>query len=154
MIRQQNLPETSLVHLISNTSKILNVLLGKHFQQEGIDLTAEQWSILLSLWNKDGQCQYELANCQGKDRASITRLIDNIEKRNLVLRVPSPTDRRHKLIYLTTKGNQLKNSTNKIAENTIKQATQGISKKELGRAIQVISRIEENLNQRILTLKH
>ena len=54
----------------------------------GYDVTCEQWSVLVNLGKKNGQSQQELAGLICKDKTSVTRLIDNMEKHSLVVRIP------------------------------------------------------------------
>src|SRR5204863_9665728 len=68
--------------------------LQKKFNQAGLNLTIEQWSVLYHLWKEDGKSQQELCNATFRDKPSITRLVDNLEKLQLVKRVSSESDRR------------------------------------------------------------
>src|ERR1044072_4966099 len=68
--------------------------LQKKFNQAGLNLTIEQWSVLYHLWKEDGISQQELCIATFRDKPSITRLVDNLEKLNLVKRVASDNDRR------------------------------------------------------------
>jgi DNA-binding MarR family transcriptional regulator len=67
--------------------------LQKKFNASGMNLTIEQWSVLYHLWKQDGISQQELCNATFRDKPSITRLVDNLEKLNLVKRVASENDR-------------------------------------------------------------
>ena len=49
----------------------------------------------------------ELARLLGLDKSSVTGLIDRAERRGLVMRVPSATDRRAVLVSLTDHGHSL-----------------------------------------------
>jgi len=137
--------EDCIKHILSDTTRALSNALGRAFQENNIDLTTDQWSALVSLWNKDGQCQFELAKCQGKDRASITRLIDNMEKHNWVLRVPSEKDRRIKLVYLTPKAKFAKEKLLKLADDTFSYAIRDININDLETTKTVLKRIKDNL---------
>ena len=79
--------------------------LQKHFRQAGLEITIEQWSILYHLWQEDCLSQQELCNRTFRDKPSITRLIDNLEKQKLVKRIASKEDRRinHGLSYRSCK---------------------------------------------------
>ena len=66
--------------------------LQKNFRNAGLEITIEQWSILYHLWKEDGLSQQELCTRTFRDKASITRLIDNIEKLGLVERIASKED--------------------------------------------------------------
>src|ERR1700712_75751 len=85
--------------------------LQKKFNQSGLNLTIEQWSVLYHLWKEDGISQQELCNSTFRDKPSITRLLDNLEKLKLVKRVPSKDDRRMNLIYLTKEAFSLQEKT-------------------------------------------
>ena len=66
-------------------------ILQKNFRQAGLDITIEQWSILYHLWKEDCLSQQELCNRTFRDKPSITRLIDNLEKQKLA----KPTARKN-----------------------------------------------------------
>ncbi|MEO6819679.1 MAG: helix-turn-helix domain-containing protein, partial [Ginsengibacter sp.] len=68
--------------------------LQKNFKQSGIEITIEQWSVLYHLWKEDGRSQQQLCEATFRDKPSITRLVDNLEKSNLVKRVAAKNDRR------------------------------------------------------------
>jgi DNA-binding MarR family transcriptional regulator len=67
--------------------------LQKKFNTSALNLTIEQWSVLYHLWKEDGKSQQELCNATFRDKPSITRLVDNLEKIGLVKRVASENDR-------------------------------------------------------------
>ena len=81
--------------------------LQKKFNNAGLNLTIEQWSVLYHLWKQEGMSQQELCNATFRDKPSITRLVDNLEKLDLVKRVASENDRRINLIYLTKAGAEI-----------------------------------------------
>ncbi len=119
--------------------------LQKNFKQEGIEITIEQWSVLYHLWKKDGISQQELCNASYRDKPSITRLVDNLEKLKMVKRVGSPTDRRMNLICLTDASRKLQEQTMAIAENTLNEALDGVSAADIERAKSVLQKVYDNL---------
>jgi DNA-binding MarR family transcriptional regulator len=119
--------------------------LQKNFKQEGIEITIEQWSVLYHLWKKDGISQQELCNASYRDKPSITRLVDNLEKLKMVKRVGSPTDRRMNLICLTDVARKLQEQTMAIAENTLNEALDGVSAADIERAKSVLQKVYDNL---------
>ena len=66
-----------------------------------------------------------------KDKPGITRLIDNLEKENLVERRPDAKDRRLNLIFLTTKGKTIEKEVMSIVNQTITDAVKGIDPENL-----------------------
>jgi len=95
--------------------------LQKKFNSSGLNLTIEQWSVLYHLWKEDGKSQQELCNATFRDKPSITRLVDNLEKINLVKRVASENDRRINRIFLTKQAQKLQEETMQLAEMVLNE---------------------------------
>ena len=105
MIEQFNF-DIRLIFAILNgkVSAAINRKLSRNFRQNGLEITPEQWTVLIFLWEKDGVTQQELCNATFKDKPSMTRLIDNMERQHLVVRISDKKDRRTNLIHLTKGG--------------------------------------------------
>ena len=119
--------------------------LQKNFKQNGVDITIEQWSVLYHLWKQDGISQQELCASTFRDKPSITRLVDNLEKLNLVKRVASRNDRRINMIYLTDEAEGLQDRTMELANQTLVEALEGVSEKYVEAAKEVLTKVYENL---------
>ena len=119
--------------------------LQKNFKQSGVDITIEQWSVLYHLWKQDGQSQQQLCDSTFRDKPSITRLMDNLEKIKLVKRVPSKEDRRINLIFLTKEGQKLQENTMQLANQTLNEALEGVSIREIEVAKNVLQIVYDNL---------
>ncbi len=119
--------------------------LQRKFIAVNIYLTIEQWSILYSLWKKNGQSQQELSLYTFKNKPSITRLIDNLEKLGLVSRESVKDDRRVNKIFLTEAGQKLEVLTIGLAHETVEEALQGVPIEHINIAKSVLQKIYENL---------
>ena len=119
--------------------------LQKKFNQAGLNLTIEQWSVLCQLWKHDGSSQQELCNRTFRDKPSITRLVDNLEKLQLVKRVPSESDRRINLVYLTKQGARLEDQTMHLAEETLNEALTGISAENINLCREILQKVYDNV---------
>ena len=137
--------EDSLGYLANRAARSLVNRLNHNFAEAGHDVTAEQWGLLLELWHQDGQCQQHLANNAGKDKTSIIRLIDGLEKRNLVVRIPCQIDRRHKLIYLTNRGKALQKELIPLVQKTLSEAQRDVAPKQMDNCKDVLQKIYRNL---------
>ena len=109
-----------------------------------MDITPEQWTVLIYLWQKDGVTQQELCNATFKDKPSMTRLIDNMERQNLVVRISSKTDRRINQIHLTRTGRDLESKSRYVAHKTLKEALKGLSAEELRISQEVLKKVFAN----------
>ncbi len=119
--------------------------LQKNFKQNNVDITIEQWSVLYHLWKEDGQSQQQLCDATFRDKPSITRLVDNLEKLKLVKRVPSKEDRRINLIYLTPAAQQLQQHTMDLATQTLNEALLGVPVEHLDIAKDTLQKVYDNL---------
>ncbi len=119
--------------------------LQKNFRQAGLEISVEQWSVLYHLWKEDGLSQQELCVRSFRDKPSITRLLDNMEKQGLVKRMPSPTDRRINLVMLTDISRQLKDSTTELANTTMNEGLDGVTTDEIETVKKVLQQVYDNL---------
>jgi DNA-binding MarR family transcriptional regulator len=119
--------------------------LQKNYRQAGLEITIEQWSVLYHLWKEDGLSQQELGIRTFRDKASITRLIDNLERLSLVTRVASKEDRRINLVYLTDAAKPLQQLTYELANQTMNEALHNITKEEIEIVKNVFQRVYDNL---------
>ena len=119
--------------------------LQKKFNQAGLNLTIEQWSVLYHLWKEDGKSQQELCNATFRDKPSITRLVDNLEKLQLVKRVSSESDRRMNLIFLTRQAQKLQEQTMELAEETLNEALGSVPAEKIEMCKEVLQVVYDNL---------
>src|SRR6218665_293064 len=119
--------------------------LQKRFNAAGLNITIEQWSVLYHLWKEDGRSQQQLCNATFRDKPSITRLVDNLEKLNLVKRVPSEHDRRINMIYLTKQAQKLEEETMQIADETLNEALKTVPPEKIDVCKEVLQIVYDNL---------
>ncbi len=119
--------------------------LQKKFNNAGLNLTIEQWSVLYHLWKQEGISQQELCNATFRDKPSITRLVDNLEKLDLVKRVASENDRRINLIYLTKQAQKLQEQSMGLAEETLNEALETVPADKIDVCKEVLQIVYDNL---------
>ena len=119
--------------------------LQKKFNSAGLKITIEQWSVLYHLWKQDGLSQQELCNATFRDKPSITRLVDNLEKLQLVKRVASAEDRRINRICLTKTGLKLQEQSMMLAEATLNEALEGVAPEQIEICKSVLQLVYDNL---------
>ncbi|MEI0736890.1 MarR family transcriptional regulator [Paenibacillus sp. JTLBN-2024] len=92
--------------MVSRTSRALIRYLTAHFKED--DITPEQWTVLKRLGEEDGITQKELALVTDKDQATLTKILDLLERKKLVRRGKNKEDRRSFLIFITDEGRELR----------------------------------------------
>ncbi|MDR3653087.1 MAG: MarR family transcriptional regulator [Paludibacter sp.] len=131
--------------LVGKISTAINRTFLRAFANEGMEITTEQWSVMACLWEKDKVTQQALCDITAKDKPSMTRLIDKLEKRNLVTRVSDHNDRRINLIHLTDTGASLQRKATEIVQMVATKTLNNITEEELNTSRIVLKKIMANL---------
>ena len=121
--------------------KRANVIL----KETDCDLTFEQLMVLFILNGNEGQNISQIAERADRERTTISRMIDGLEKRNLVVRIPDKIDGRQKILYLTKLG---KNRIDQLApqqEAFHNIIYHNVRPAELNAALGILKRIADNL---------
>ena len=71
-----------------------------------MDITYEMIRVIKVLSRNGATNQQEIADRTNRNKASLTSLLDNMMKRNLIVRAEDPSDRRNKIISLTKLGKE------------------------------------------------
>lgn len=74
----------------------------------GADITFEMLQIMSCLWYEQGISQQVLAERTAKDKACLTNLMLNLERKGYVCRREDTRDRRNKLVFLTEEGERFR----------------------------------------------
>ena len=137
----------SLGYLLSTCNNQLIKLLNRQLSYAKLELTREQYVVLNILWKKDLVSQQSLADALGKDKYSITKLIDGLEKRKLVKRIHSKEDRRVKLIKITPKALDICPLVRKVVDTTIQKATSDIPEEDIKLTKLTLEKIIRNISR-------
>ncbi len=135
----------SLIPWLGKTSKMVGCFMKDSLQERGINLSREQWVVLVKLHTKDGLTQNELALITERDKTSLTRLVNTMERKKLVSRKMALKDKRVNLIYLTDFGKKEYKYALPIMQNIIKSLQKDISKKEIENTIKTLQKLQSNL---------
>ena len=107
--------------------------------------TIEQFSILTILWYEDGLSQQEIANRLNRDKTTLTRVINNMEKTNLVVRIADKLDRRINHIHLTHLGKELQQTLSMATGSIYMDSIHGIKENEIHQLAAILNKIIQNL---------
>ena len=142
--------ELAFAVISGKVSNAINRNLSRSFKKSGLDITPEQWSILICLWLKMGgesPTQNALAEATFRDRPSVTLLIHNMEKQDLVTREMRDSDRRSNRIRLTEKGLACHKIVKDATLNAMKTCFKGMSEADVKTAIEMLGRVFRNLRE-------
>ena len=119
----------------------------RNVMNSGLNISMDQWMILGPIWQLQSPSQKELGEICLKDKPNISRIIDSLEKKSLVVRVSDQIDHRIKRVVLTKAGKQLFYDVLPIMEKTREEVRGSIPEEEIEVFRKVLSKIIENLNK-------
>lgn len=131
----------SIGTLIGRAFRVLKYDVQKEFSKLGYRLTLEQWVLLVILKNINGITQHDISKIIGKDKTTITRLIDGLVNKEYILRIQDEHDRRNNQIFLTDIGKKAENILTPIAIKTNNKALKGFSEKEVELFISLLNKL-------------
>ena len=133
-------------HHITSAARSMHRALQRGFRQAGYPITAEQWIILVCLYDRDGRTQQELCELTFKEKPSLTRILNNLEISKLITRVSDPEDGRSNRIFLTKYCKKLEADLIKIAENVQVKALQQITPADIEITRSTLEKIMKNID--------
>ena len=120
--------EDSTSQLVSVAARLFARALQARFAEHKV--SAGQWPLLLYLWDKDGLSQKQLSRRVQIEEPTTTRTLDRMERDGLVRRVRDESDRRRINVYLTERGNLLRDELVPYAQEVNALATHGLSEQD------------------------
>ena len=132
------------INLVHNRTK---QYLATLFQEHGYNITPEQFLVIDALWNNGVMSQQQLAHLILKDKNSVVKLIDGLEKKGLVVRVADKVDRRQNLIELTEYAQSIKDKVKEVAIEAINHIIKDIPQEEIQIFLNVLGKMAANMNE-------
>ena len=119
MSNSQNLKnEIDVGMLMSQVDRLCTKKFSQNAHKLGMDISQDQWIVLGPIWKQKGISQKEIAEYCGKDKTSVTKIIDTLEKKNLLVRYSDQIDQRIKRVVLSNKGKNLMKNVMPVIEQT------------------------------------
>lgn len=123
----------------------LKQFLAAKLRQMDVPLTPEQFMLIDLLWNHGEMSQQQLADQMQKDKNSVTKLVDAIERKGFVVRQQNLNDRRSNTLVLTEKANQLKPGAKQKGISILDQILEGIEEDELRAFLTTLRKLNSNM---------
>lgn len=132
--------------LINSAQRAMTKRFVQNAIESGLDISLDQWMVLGPIWQLESASQKELGEVCLKDKTNITRIIDALEQKNLVVRIEDQIDHRIKRVVLTNAGKQLFFDVLPIMEKTREEVRKDIPNQDIDTFKIVLSKILENLD--------
>ena len=118
-----------------------------HALMEDVGLFPGQPPVLFRLWEKDGRSQTELADLLRIKPATMTKMVNRMEKTGFIRRETDPKDQRVSLIYLTEAGRAVQNDVQRIFERLNRELVEGFTPEEQVLLKCFLVKLRDNLQQ-------
>ena len=136
-----------LILQVLRTRMIVRQTVQRILRNNKMDMTFEMLQVMHRLGEKPGVSQQYLADETVKDKASLTNLINNLEKKGWVERKEDPNDRRNKQISLTQEGEALSTRVTPLLHEVYDSVEEKLSAKEMESCIRYLRKLDMTLEK-------
>lgn len=140
---EESQQEESLGFLFGEISRLHHSRAHSIFAQHGFH--RGQNRILFMLWKGDGVTQKEMADRLNLAPATITDVLQRMEKSALIDRMADPEDQRITRVYLTEKGKSLKREVFDLLKSLEEESFKGFTMEEKILLRRFFNQIRDNL---------
>lgn len=117
-------------------------------RENAIGLTPEQFLLVDLLWNQGPMTQQAMADMMQKDKNSVTKLVDALEAKGMLVRKKNENDRRSNLLVLTQKAEDMKSGAKEKGISVLDKMLEGISEDELKAFLVTLNKMNANMSER------
>lgn len=130
---------------INLTGCKLKQFIASKLRKMEVPLTPEQFILIDLLWNQGSMSQQQLADQMQKDKNSVTKLVDALERKGFVVRKQNRQDRRSNTLVLTEKAEGLKHGAKQKGISILDEMLVGISEEELRSFLETLHKLNRNM---------
>jgi DNA-binding MarR family transcriptional regulator len=133
------------ISLISKIRENVNRLIEAEMSKNGLSgIVTSHGDILYALFKKPKMTMAEIANKIGKDKSTVTALIDKLVKLGYLVKERGTEDTRVVYVSLTSMGNELEPIFEAISAKVLGTFYLGVSENEKEDLIKILSKIYNN----------
>ena len=114
--------------------------------QNGFNINTQEWILLSHIIEHPGKNQKWFGDNILKDKTTTMRLVDTLEKKQLIERAADKTDRRHNLLYATEEGKSLIEKTIPFIAEAYQSIFSDIKTERINAAMDVLKEIIDRIS--------
>jgi DNA-binding MarR family transcriptional regulator len=131
--------------LLDRTARRVKQYAQQRFNELGFNITVDQWVVLKNLHEQKQMKQNDLAELLFKDNPTLTRIIDLLCDKGLVVRNSNPDDRRSFKVSLTKEGTKKVEQLSPKIKDIRFKAWDGLTERDFNQFKKILNTIYENL---------
>lgn len=134
--------------LVSQINQICQRVWFSILKRNGLeDLAGARGRVIFALWQEDNIPIKNLVEKTSLDKATLTGVLDRMERDGLVIRTHSKEDRRTVIISRTKKDELYKNSISQVSDDMNRIFYKGFSNMEIAALDDYLKRVLDNLKE-------
>ena len=133
-----------IFYSLEATAKSYRRFAQARLDQAGLDITIDQWLVLKTIHDSPDVTLQQVGSAVFKDFASVTRIVQLLERKEYLYRKPHPSDGRRSELLLTPSGRSLIRTVEPISRSYRSEALHGIDREEVEWMRELLIRITEN----------
>jgi len=115
-------------------------------KSHSVDITIEQWLVLNIINENESINQIQIGEKLVKDKPTISRMVNQLEKKEFINKIPSPTDSRKVELSVSKKGKTLIHTLYPIIEKIRFSGLSKLSENEKDSIKVILEKIRKNLD--------
>ena len=133
-----------LTYLLGHTMSLIRQKLMEKFRENKLDISIENYVMLLYINNHENLTQQHVADHFLKDKSIVQRHVNALMMQKYIVRATDSTDKRKKNLMLTERGKEMIRLTAGISEELSSELLNGVTGAELFQFNEVIRKIQLN----------
>lgn len=129
---------------LDRTARIMKQFSSSKAQELNLGITIDQWVLLATVYQYENISQFELGNKTFKDKASVARISDVLEKEVLIERVRKPENRREYELRCTEKGKEKVQFLLPYVEKARKIGLKNLTKSDVQTLVTLLKKVYQN----------
>ncbi|MTI67247.1 MAG: MarR family transcriptional regulator [Firmicutes bacterium] len=139
--------EKYILYFLSRTKKKMVNYIENQLEKNGLnDLIPSHGNILTVLYNNGKLTMKEIANLIGRDKSTVTPLVNKLVKLGYIKKEKCQKDRRLTYITLSNKGVEIEAKYNKISKNLLDTAYENFTEEEQNNLLKLLKKLNNNFS--------
>lgn len=127
--------------------KALTTRAALKLKNANINITLDQWMVLLAVENYNGESQRFISKKTLKDAGNVHKILIKLVKTGLITKTPHPNDGRKTVLNITNKGIKTIEKALPIMHENRCKGLDGVSEKEFDFMMSTLKKIYHNLEE-------
>jgi DNA-binding MarR family transcriptional regulator len=137
---------SNIAHLIGNIREKISRYLSRELERCAVKgLVASHGSILYHLFQEEQVSMKKLAEVVGRDKSTVTVLVDKLVNLGYVTKNNNGPDQRYSYVSLTKEGRGLEPAFREISDNLLATVFKDVSQEERREVVRILAKIDRNL---------